>query len=139
MRTNFRKPSRALKVICAIPIAISLSVSSANAVVAGAVPGSTGAGFATPVVGTTAGGPLNFVNLDTEAHNFIAVNSYGPSSQPWCSGYAANKCPRFWSKTTTVGTEPVTPVLGMANTPGGTYAFHCTVHSGTMKGTLIVQ
>jgi len=112
---------------------------SANAVVGVAGPGSTAAGFYTPVVLHPAGQPLQFVNADSDPHNFIATDAFGSDAQSWCkigAGYPKGKCPIFWSATITVS-EAVTPVLGVERVKAGQrVSFTCTLH-GNMSGTLI--
>lgn len=100
----------------------------ADALVAVAGPGGTNLGFATRVVVQPVGQPLSFVNADTDPHNVTSAE-YGPNTQPWCVDYLVNRCPVLWSRTTTVGTMPVTPVLGVENLVAGEiYNFFCTIH-----------
>lgn len=124
-----------------LPIAALVGfVTPAQAVVGVAVPGSTSVGFVTPIVIVQAGQTPTFANADVsgDPHNFRAATAYGPNTNPWCGTYAINKCPLFWSKTTTAGSEPTTPVLGVDKLAPGSYDFHCSVHPNSMVGTLMV-
>jgi plastocyanin len=110
----------------------------AHAVVAAAPPGAAGTGYATENVVTAVGGPIEFVNLDIDIHNFTAFEEYLPKkeakSRSWCSAYKKKKCPVFWSQTIGPGQ---TQVEGLDEIESGEYTFYCTVHPA-MKGTLQV-
>ena len=90
-----------------------------------AVPGSTYTTYATPVMVTKPGGPLNFMNFDLPQHDVIADDK-GPDGRPL-----------FQSKLSGLG--EVAPIEGLENVKSGsTYGFFCSLHPG-MRGSLIVQ
>jgi polyvinyl alcohol dehydrogenase (cytochrome) len=93
------------------------------AVVAGPEAASTN--YATPVAITSAGGQLNFTNLDVVQHDVTA-------DQTDASGR-----PLFHSDL--IGLGETAPVQGVDRLKSGqSYTFHCSVHPG-MHGTLIVR
>ena len=118
---------------------VVLAAAPADARVAVAGPGAFAAGFATPVVITTAGGPLTLVNADAAPHNLIATDAFISKKEakrvPWCGNSPKGKCPLFWSET--IGAGEQTEVLGLERTESGKqYAFVCTLHAA-MRGTLV--
>jgi plastocyanin len=93
--------------------------------------------YATPVVVTSVGGDLSFINADASRHDVVAVDAVGPDDQPWCVSAPAGQCPLFWS--TLIGIGQQTPVLGTENLESSaSYEFYCTLHPN-MRGTLVVQ
>ncbi|HEX8067760.1 MAG TPA: PQQ-binding-like beta-propeller repeat protein [Thermoleophilaceae bacterium] len=94
-----------------------------TAVVAG--PGATYTTYATPVMTTTVGGQLSFVNLDLPQHDVVA-DEKGPDGRPL-----------FRSRLAGVG--EVVPVEGLDRVRSGqTYGFFCSIHPG-MRGQLAVR
>ncbi|MDQ3933469.1 MAG: PQQ-binding-like beta-propeller repeat protein [Actinomycetota bacterium] len=90
-----------------------------------AVPGSTYTTYATPVMTTQVGGPLNFMNFDLPQHDVVADDK-GPDGRPL-----------FMSKLSGLG--EVAPIEGLDNVKSGqTYGFFCSLHPG-MRGSLIVR
>ena len=131
--------SWALRPVMAAALLVLLSAPPAQARVAVAGPGGFAAGFATPVVVTTVGGPLTFVNSDIAPHNFVADEDFVPKKlakkKEWCASFAKGKCPLFWSPTITAGQQ--TDVLGLDLLKSGqTYSFFCSLHPN-MRGTLV--
>lgn len=99
------------------------SVPAGGAIVA--VPGSTYTTYATPVMVTQVGGPLNFMNFDLPQHDVIADDK-GPDGRPL-----------FQSKLSGLG--EVAPIEGLDRVKSGqTYGFFCSLHPG-MRGSLIVR
>ena len=99
------------------------SVPAGGAIVA--VPGSTYTTYATPVMVTQVGGPLNFMNFDLPQHDVIA-DEKGPDGRPL-----------FQSKLSGLG--EVAPIEGLDRVKSGqTYGFFCSLHPG-MRGSLIVR
>jgi polyvinyl alcohol dehydrogenase (cytochrome) len=100
-------------------------------------------GYLTPQMVVTAGGTLQYTNIDVVRHNVVQdVNAdgkgfKGPKSKrpSWCRQFKKGKCPLFFSKLEGLGqTENV---LGIEGLKSGTYSFFCTLHPG-MKGKLTV-
>ncbi|HEX8646702.1 MAG TPA: PQQ-binding-like beta-propeller repeat protein [Thermoleophilaceae bacterium] len=90
-----------------------------------AVPGSTYSTYATPVMVTQQGGPLNFMNFDLPQHDVIADDK-GPDGRPL-----------FQSKLAGIG--EIAPIEGLDRVKSGqTYGFFCSLHPG-MRGSLIVR
>jgi outer membrane protein assembly factor BamB/plastocyanin len=90
-----------------------------------AVPGSTYTTYATPVMVTSVGGPLNFVNFDLPQHDVVS-DEKGPDGRAL-----------FQSKLSGLG--EIAPVEGLDNVKSGsTYGFFCSLHPG-MRGSLIVR
>jgi polyvinyl alcohol dehydrogenase (cytochrome) len=90
-----------------------------------AVPGSTYSTYATPVMVTQPGGPLNFMNMDLPQHDVIADDK-GPDGRPL-----------FQSKLSGIG--EIAPIEGLDRVKSGqTYGFFCSLHPG-MRGSLIVR
>lgn len=124
--------------------AVLLSVammSPAQAVVGLAIPGSETIGFVPPVMVAPAGQSGTFVNADPVSyfHNLWSTAHFSgtvPSYAKWCTPFAKNTCPKFWSDTVAGGS--VTPILGIERLTPGQYEFYCSLH-GTMSGTLIVR
>ena len=118
---------------------VVLVAAPAGARVAAAGPGAFAAGFATPVVVTTVGGTVTFVNSDVASHNFIAAEDYVSKKlakkTEWCASYPTGKCPLFWSPTITAGQQTDVQGLDLVKS-GETYAFFCSLHPN-MRGTLV--
>ena len=90
-----------------------------------AVPGSSTAGFANPVVTIRKGEGATLLNYD-ELQQHDVTGPEGPDRKPlFASDYAL---PRE-SK----------PILGVENLAPGQYAFTCSLHGTNMSGTLIVN
>jgi plastocyanin len=90
-----------------------------------AVPGSTYSTYATPVMVTKPGGPLNFMNFDLPQHDVVSDDK-GPDGHPL-----------FQSKLSGLG--ELAPIEGLDRLKSGqTYGFFCSLHPG-MRGNLIVQ
>jgi polyvinyl alcohol dehydrogenase (cytochrome) len=90
-----------------------------------AVPGSTYTTYATPVMVTKPGGPLNFMNFDLPQHD-VTADDKGPDGRPL-----------FQSKLSGLG--ELAPIEGLDRLKSGqTYGFFCSLHPG-MRGSLIVQ
>ncbi|HVE91706.1 MAG TPA: hypothetical protein VNE62_05340 [Actinomycetota bacterium] len=88
-------------------------------------PGSLAAGYTTPAAAGQSGGEMTFVNGDFAPHDVVSVDR-GP-----------NGLPLFYTQI--VGLGERTPVIGLDNLEGGrTYAFFCSLHPDTMRGTLVV-
>ena len=88
-------------------------------------PGAASVGYATPVMVTRKGGPLNFVNFDVVQHDVVAKEN-GPDGKPW-----------FKSKL--IGLAETAPVEGLERVEAGrTYPFYCSLHPG-MQGSLQVN
>jgi len=92
--------------------------------------------FVTPASVTTKGGTLEFVNLDIETHNVVAVGAYRPDgSASWCANAPKGKCPLFWSPYVSAS---AVAVQGLDRAvPGAQYEFICAIHPG-MRGTLVI-
>ncbi|MDQ3953221.1 MAG: hypothetical protein M3279_09720 [Actinomycetota bacterium] len=126
--------------IAGTAIALVLAVAApAQAVVAAAVPGSYGAGWATPVIVTRVGGPVTVANTDIAPHHLVAAETFLPKKKakkaPWCEGYPAKRCPVFWSETVTTGQR--VSVQGLEYIKSGEqYPFVCTIHAN-MTGVLV--
>ena len=113
--------------------ALAAPGSAAPGTVAAAGPYAQAAGYSTPTVVLPAGGELSFVNSDPlSSHNLVSAKTVKIKR-----GKHTVRKPLFASSVT--GTGTVVPVTGTANLKPGTYAFFCSLHAGTMKGTLIVQ
>ena len=124
---------RSLIVVALMVAAPTPARASAAVLVSG--PASSAAGFFTPAVVAAKSLPLTHVNADNGAQHNVQSIAYGPSSNPWCAGFAANRCPLFWSPLINFG--ETAPVVGLgALTTGQTYAFKCVLH-GAMTGTLV--
>lgn len=139
MRASRLRACLALSAAAALVVA---SAPSAHARVAAAGPGAFAAGFATPVVVTSVGGPVTFHSADAAPHNFVATDTFLTKKQAkkaeWCTSYSVGKCPLFWSAT--IGAGEQTDVMGLDKVEAGQqYAFFCSLHPGTMRGTLIVN
>jgi plastocyanin len=90
---------------------------AAASVVAG--PGAASTGYATPVMITQVGGPLNFTNLDIVQHDVVSDDGIFRSDL--------------------IGLGQTTPIEGLENVQSGqTYGFFCSIHPG-MRGQLIVR
>ncbi len=131
--------SRLLRPALAAGLLVVLTAAPSEARVAAAGPGSFAAGFTTPLVVTTVGGTVTFLNSDIASHNFIAAEDFVPKKRAkkaeWCASYAKGNCPLFWTPTITAGQE--TDVLGLDLVKSGeTYAFICSIHPN-MRGTLV--
>lgn len=131
--------SRAVRLTLAASFIVVLGAAPAEARVAAAGPGGFATGFATPVVVTTVGGTVTFVNSDVASHNFVADEDFVPKKlakkKQWCASYSKGKCPLFWSPTITAGQQ--TDVLGLGLLKSGqTYSFFCSLHPN-MRGTLV--
>ena len=112
----------------------------AHAAVASAGPGASTTGYATPIVVTTAGGPVTFINGDVADHTLTASGKFLPKKlakkTPHCSGYSRKSCPLF--TTGSVGGGDSATVQGLERVAAGReYPFKCEIHSG-MTGTLVV-
>lgn len=112
----------------------------AGAVVAAAAPGSFQTTYATPVVVTTVGGTVTFVNSDIQPHDVVAFEHYLPKKKAkkfeWCTKFPKTKCPIFWSEVISAG--GTASVQGLENVEAGQqYTFFCSVHP-RMQGTLVV-
>jgi outer membrane protein assembly factor BamB len=88
-------------------------------------PGASSSTFATPVMVTPVGGPLNFLNLDAVQHD-VTSDAKAPDGGPL-----------FHSKL--IGLGETAPIDGLDRVVSGqTYGFYCSIHPG-MTGQLIVQ
>ena len=119
-----------------------VNAAPANARVAAAGPGAFAAGFATPIVVTTVGGQVTLYSTDVAPHNFVAVDAFLTKKQAkkteWCTSFTTGKCPLFWSATIATGEQ--TDVLGLDKVQAGQrYAFFCSLHPSSMRGTLVVN
>jgi polyvinyl alcohol dehydrogenase (cytochrome) len=86
-------------------------------VVAG--PGAASTSYATPVMITQVGGPLNFTNVDIVQHDVVSDDGLFRSDL--------------------IGLGQTTPIEGLENVQAGqTYGFFCSIHPG-MRGQLIVR
>lgn len=132
--------SRALRLSVGAAFLVVIVAAPAGAWVAAAGPGGFAAGFATPVVVTTVGGTVTFVNGDVASHNFTAAEDYVPKKRAkkteWCASYPKGKCPLFWTPTITGGQQTDVQGLDLVKS-GQTYAFMCSIHPN-MRGTLVV-
>ncbi len=121
-------------------MAVVATAPGSQAAVAGAIPGSSAAGFATPVVVMPAGEGITFSNLDAAPHNFVALDLFlkkkAAKKARWCREYDKGKCPLFWSPQ--IGTGESTEVEGVDRLASGQYAFFCSLHPNSMKGTLVI-
>lgn len=130
---------KVLRLAAATGLLVILAAAPAGARVAAAGPGAFTAGFATPVVVTTVGGTVTFINSDVASHNFTAAEDFVPKKlakkKQWCGSYPKGKCPLFWSPTISAGQQ--TDVLGLDLVESGeTYAFICSLHPN-MRGILV--
>ena len=130
---------KVLPIALAGGLVVVLAAAPAGARVAAAGPGAFAAGFATPVVVTSVGGTITFVNSDIAPHNFVAAEDYVPKKlakkKEWCASFPKGKCPLFWSPTISAGQQ--TDVLGLDLLKSGqTYSFFCSLHPN-MRGTLV--
>lgn len=115
----------------AVVLAVPGSAAQGTAVVAG--PYAQTAGYATPTIVLPAGSDLSFVNTDPlSSHNVVSKQM----RKVKVHGHVVKK-PLF--SAAVIGTGGVETVAGTANLKPGTYEFFCSLHAGTMKGTLIVQ
>jgi polyvinyl alcohol dehydrogenase (cytochrome) len=97
--------------------------SAGASVVAG--PGAASTGYATPVMTTTKGGKLSFVNLDNVQHDVVAKEK-GPDGLPLF-------------RSPLIGLGESAAVKGLDRVKSGTtYEFYCSVHPG-MKGQLAIR
>ncbi|MDQ4064805.1 MAG: plastocyanin/azurin family copper-binding protein [Actinomycetota bacterium] len=134
-----------IQVLFAAAAAVALVVASAapahaRAAIAG--PGAFATGFATPVVVTSPGGQVTLFSSDVAPHNFVASDTFLTKKQAkkaeWCTSYARGKCPLFWSPTIAAGEQA--DVMGLEYVESGTqYAFFCSLHPSSMRGTLVVN
>jgi plastocyanin len=115
--------------------AIPGSAAPGTAVVAG--PYAQTAGYATPTIVLPAGGELTFVNGDPlSSHNLVSKATKKVRKGKGKHKHWVRK-PLF--STPVVGTGTSVAVKGSLNLKPGPYEFYCTLHPGTMTGTLIVQ
>lgn len=113
--------------------ALAAPGSAAPGTIAVAGPYAQVGGYATPTVVLPAGGELSFANSDPlSSHNLVSKKTRKVKV-----GKHRVRKPLFSSPVT--GTGGVVTVAGTANLKPGTYEFFCSLHAGTMKGTLIVQ
>ncbi len=129
-------------VLLSAAVVVVMTSPAAHAAIAAAGPGAFAAGFATPVVVTAEGEAITFLNIDVAPHNFVASEAFLPrkaeKKAPWCTSYDAGKCPLFWSPTLAAGESA--EVQGLERLRSGKqYAFFCSLHPGSMRGTLIVR
>jgi plastocyanin len=97
--------------------------SGSSSIVAG--PGAYSTTYATPLVHTSVGGDVSFVNFDAAQHDVVA-DEKGADGQPV-----------FRSKL--IGFNQTAPVDGLKNVKSGTtYTFYCSLHPG-MHGQLVVD
>jgi plastocyanin len=90
--------------------------------------------YYTPAAVAEKDGTVTLVNADIQLHDVVAVDAYGPQTQPWCTSYPLGKCPLFWTPLVALG--QTTELQGTENlTPGETYKFKCSIHPW-MQGTL---
>jgi plastocyanin len=86
-------------------------------------PGATNAGYATPVMATQVGGPLQYTNLDVVQHDVVSEKK-------------RRGRPLFSTPLTSLGeTEAVKGLKRVKS--GQTYGFYCSIHPG-MRGQLVV-
>lgn len=126
---------RRLTLAGAMTTAVGLAApgSAAPGTVAAAGPNAQVAGYATPTIVLPAGGELSFANSDPlSSHNLISKKTRKVKK-----GKRYVRKPLFAS--VVAGTGSVVPVKGTTNLKPGSYAFFCSLHAGTMKGTLVVQ
>ena len=126
---------RRLTLLGASVAAVVLAVpgSAAPGTLAAAGPYAQAGGYATPTVVLPAGGELSFANSDPlSSHNLVSKETRKVRVHK-----RIVRKPLFASPV--VGTGTVVPVNGTAGLKPGTYHFFCTLHGGTMKGTLVVQ
>lgn len=107
-------------------VALTMAMPASAAVNAPvALPGAELTGFATPRVVIAKAAPANFINLDAiGVHDFVSV-AKRPNQQPWF-------------KTAAASGPSVLAITGLDTTPAGDYAFVCTIHPGTMTGTVTI-
>jgi plastocyanin len=134
-RSALFRRARRVTMLGALAGAVALAApgSAAPGTVAAAGPYAQAAGYSTPTVVLPAGGELSFANSDPlSSHNLVSTKM-----RKIRHGKHTVRKPLFASSVT--GTGTVVPVTGTANLKPGTYSFMCTLHAGTMKGTLVVQ
>ena len=135
-------PSRWCSVAALAAIGVLTTASVAHAAAAVAGPGAFAAGFATPVVVIAEGESISFLNADVAPHNFVAADAFLPrkaeKKAPWCTSYDKGKCPLFWSPTLAAGESAEVDGLERVRS-GEQYEFFCSLHPGSMRGTLIVR
>ncbi len=100
------------------------SQAAVNTAVAG--PGGFQAGYATPKVLVVKSQPVTFVNADAAEHDVVSVRFKQGSTT----------VPLF--KSNVIGTGETDPVVGLTLLPTGDYAFYCSIHPSTMKGTITI-
>jgi plastocyanin len=114
-------------------VALAVPGSAAPGTVAAAGPNAQVAGYATPTIVLPAGGELSFANSDPlSSHNLLSKKTRKVKK-----GKRYVRKPLFAS--VVAGTGSVVPVKGTANLKPGSYEFFCSLHAGTMKGTLVVR
>ena len=118
----------------AVSVAFVMSA-PAHAVAILAVPGSFTAGYATPQAAATTNQAVTFYNADSATHNVVS-KVFGPDTNPWCHtyGYTLHHCPLFRSDDVALGGTTV--VAGVDKLAAGDYAFFCSYHATSMKGSL---
>ena len=130
-----------LAVSAAAAVFVVLPIAPANAVVAAATQSSAQTGFVTPVVVTAEGGVVEFSNSDLIPHDITADRLYlskkEAKKQPWCKSYPKKGCPLFTTGVTLSGEVSELQGLDLVES-GKQYAFVCSLHPSTMKGTLVI-
>ena len=128
--------------MCAAAVAfVVLPIAPAGAVVAVATQSSAQTGYVTPVVVTAQGGVVEFSNSDLIPHDMTADGLYLSKKlakkQPWCKSYPKKGCPLFTTGVTASGSVSELQGLDLVES-GKQYAFICSLHPRTMKGTLVI-
>ena len=138
-RSSTRRKRRL--VLVAVAAFFVLPHTPANAVVAAATQSSAQTGFVTPVVVTAQGGVVEFSNSDLIPHDITADRLYlskkEAKKQPWCKSYPKKGCPLFTTGVTLSGEVSELQGLDLVES-GKQYAFICSLHPSTMKGTLVI-
>jgi plastocyanin len=104
-------------------------------VLAVAPPQAASAGFATPVVLSTAGTAMSFVNTDLTGHT-VTSKETRPVRVRYGTKYYTIRVPLFDSGG--VGSGAKADVRGVAKLKPGTYHFYCALHT-SMTGQLQVK
>lgn len=134
-RSALYRRARRVTMVGALTATAALAApgSAAPGTIAAAGPYAQAGGYSTPVVVLPAGGELSFANSDPlSSHNVVSTKV-----RKIKKGKRIVRKPLFSSAVT--GTGTVVPVAGTANLKPGSYTFFCSLHAGTMKGTLVVQ
>jgi plastocyanin len=128
-------------ILAAVAAFFILPNTPANAVVAAATQSSAQTGFVTPVVVSAEGGVVEFSNSDLIPHDMTADGLYlskkVAKKQPWCKSYPKKGCPLFTTGATLSGEVSELQGLDLVDS-GKRYAFVCSLHPSTMKGTLVI-